>query len=143
MRKYLLYLFGIIGLFWFTACDTDDPASPATQEIVYSDTSLLTGELSVEVLYFRDNTNSFNPAPSGTQIFLYATYEDLINHLPIYALETHNDNSVYFGYINYGNYYVLGTTYIGADYYEGVSVVQVRPRRQEWLTLTLYEIGTN
>ncbi len=123
----------------FSSCTIKDDNSPPTQEIVYNDTSLLTGELSVEVLYFDMLSQTYRPAPSGTNIFLFATFDDLENNLPIYAIETTGSNTAYFGFINYGNYYVLAFNNIQYNYFEGVSVVQVRPRRQELLTITMYE----
>ena len=139
MRTYVFLLSLMVTALFFVSCETGDTNSPATQEIVYSDTSSLTGELSVEVLYYDDFSHDFKPAPSGTDVYLFATFEDLQNNLPIYYLQTSGNNSLYFGFINYGNYYVLAMNGSGFDYYEGVSVVQVRPRRQEWLTLTMYE----
>ncbi|MEA3446763.1 MAG: hypothetical protein U9R19_18765 [Bacteroidota bacterium] len=138
MKSLLLILVIGFGLL-FTSCNKSNTNSPIPQEIVYSDTSLITGELAVEALYFDPVTQNYKPAPSGTGVFLFATFEDLQNNLPIYALETTSSNSVYFGFINYGNYYVLAFKDINYDYYEGISVVQVRPRREEWLTITMYE----
>jgi hypothetical protein len=127
---------------FFASCLNTDTNSPNTQEIVYSNTSLITGELSVEMLYFDPYSQNYKPAPSGTSVWLFATFEDLQNNLPIYALQTSSNNSVYFGFINYGNYYVLGFREINQKYYEGISVVQVRPRRHELLTLSMYETAT-
>lgn len=139
MRAYWK-LIAVILLAWaFASCENTGDNSPPTQEIVYSDTSLITGELSVEVLYFDQPNNTLKPAPSGTGVFLYATFEDIENNLPIYTLATTSNHPVYFGFINYGNYYVLGFRDINGVYYEGVSVVQVRPRRHERLTLTMYK----
>ncbi|MCF8370816.1 MAG: hypothetical protein K9H64_04285 [Bacteroidales bacterium] len=138
--KTLMRLIGVLAVAsFFASCNLDNTASPSTQDIVYSDTSLITGELSVEVLYFDQAGQNYKPAPSGTGVFLFATFEDLQNNMPIYALQTTNSNSVYFGFINYGNYYVLGFNNTSLNNYEGVSVVQVRPRRHEVLTLSMYK----
>jgi hypothetical protein len=142
MKAYWKLIVAILLAASFANCENTGDNSPPTQEIVYSDTSLITGELTVEMLYYDESDFDFKPAPSGTGVFLYATFEDLQNNLPIYALETTSNNSVYFGFINYGNYYVLGFRDINFDYYEGVSVVQVRPRRHELLTLTMYKTAT-
>lgn len=143
MRNLLIYGIVIILGIFLVSCETDNTNTPVTQEIVYSDTSLITGELSVEVLYFDPIDLEFKPAPSGTEVHLYASYDDINNNLPLYSLQTTTSNSVYFGFINYGNYYVLGLYEPNPNiYYEGISVVQVRPRRQEWLTLTMYNTAT-
>lgn len=108
-----------------------------------SDTSGVTGELSVHVLY--NDGFGRHPDADGSSVFLYAEYDDIIRdlessseNLAIYRLYTgDNSNSAYFGFINYGNYYVLAYNWIQGDYYEKISIVQVRPSQHEELVITL------
>ena len=133
--KNLLYI--LIALVIFSSCgDSSSDPIPDEQEIVYIDTSGLTGELTVIAKYL-DNDGQINNAPSGTSISLYASYDDLQNGLSLYNVFTNSNNS-YFGYINYGNYYVTSTMYLGNETYYGQAAVQVRPDRDEELTITMY-----
>ncbi len=119
----------------------DDDLPP--QEIVTYDTSGITGQLLVKT-YYLDNNSSQVPAYS-TVVYLYANYNDIqidktnsTNDLAIYRLTTGNDNNeAYFGYINYGNYYVWANATINGTYYERISIVQVRPDREEVLNITM------
>ncbi len=121
--------------------DNDDELPP--QEIVTYDTSGITGQLLVKT-YYLDNNNNQVPAYS-TVVYLYADYDDIqidktnsTNDLAIYRLITASDNNeAYFGYINYGNYYVWANATINGTYYERISIVQVRPNREEVLNITM------
>jgi hypothetical protein len=123
--------------------DKDDDNELPPQEIVTYDTSGITGQLTVKTFYL-DNNNNQVPAYS-TVVCLYANYDDIqvdktnsTNDLAIYRLITEsNDNEAYFGYINYGNYYVWASATINGVYYERISIVQVRPNREEVLNLTM------
>ena len=130
--------------FWGTSCKKDnDESQLPPQEVVTEDTSGLTGELTVYT-YYLDDYNHQVPAYS-TIVYLYASYDDILidrnnstNDLAIYRLSTATDNNVaYFGYINYGNYYVWANATINNKYYERISIVQVRPGRQETLNVTM------
>ena len=134
--NYLFFL-----LLFLSACGTkeSDPEPdtiPDEQEIVYEDTSGLTGQLHVIAKYYTYD-NQLEDAPSGTSVSLYASYEDLQNGLSLYNVFTTNDTA-YFGYINYGNYYVSSSTYIDTLFYYGNAALQVRPGRKEELTITMY-----
>jgi hypothetical protein len=135
----LLFIF-----FGGTSCKKDnDEGQLPPQEVVTEDTSGLTGELTVYTYYLDDNNHQV-PAYS-TIVYLYASYDDILidrnnstNDLAIYRLSTATDNNVaYFGYINYGNYYVWANATINNKYYERISIVQVRPGRQETLNVTM------
>ena len=146
MKKYLIISIAII--FFFNSCKKDDNVEPAPpQEIVTSDTSGLTGELTVETFYVQHGSSNITPLRFSS-VFLYSNYDDIMTdlnnnteNLAIYRLTTAPDNNVaYFGFINYGDYYVLGFKNEAGYYYEKVSIVQVRPGRQEYLKLYLVEI---
>ncbi len=138
-----LLLFPIIFT-TFSSCkknDNNDNLPP--QEIVTADTSGYTGTLTVNTYYLNDNSNQV--VANGTNVFLYASYNDIItdqsnssNDLAIYRLTTASDNNVaYFGFINYGNYYVWAFNTIGGFDYERISIVQVRAQRDEFLNITM------
>lgn len=138
----IIYSFLFIFLI---ACTTKTPEPdpeptpdtiPEEQDIVYSDTSGLTGELTVYVKYY-DIENKLYDAPEGTSVSLYATLDDLINGLSLYNVTT-TENIAYFGYINYGNYYINAATTVDTTYYYGEAALQIRPDRQEGITLTLF-----
>ncbi len=137
-------LLPFIFLLLFTSCKKDDEETQLPpQEVVTEDTSGLTGELTVYTYYLDDNNHQV-PAYS-TVVYLYASYDDILidrnnstNDLAIYRLITATDNNVaYFGYINYGNYYVWANATINNKYYERISIVQVRPGRKETLNVTM------
>ncbi len=147
MKRVFLFLlvFSMI-LTSFLSCkkkDSNEDLPP--QEIVTYDTSGYTGVLTVNTYYLDDNSNQI--AANGTNVFLYASYNDIItdqsnssNDLAIYRLTTATDNNIaYFGYINYGNYYVWAFNTIGGFDYERISIVQVRPQREELLNITMLQ----
>jgi len=109
---------------------------PEEQEIVYQDTSGLTGELTVLAKYY-DANNQIHDAPEGTHISLFASTDDLINDLSLYDVWTTGD-SAYFGFINYGNYYIKSDLYIDTLYYYNEAALQIRPDRKEKLIVTMY-----
>lgn len=146
MKKYLVI--SITILFFFASCKKDENIEPAPpQEIVTSDTSGLTGELTVETFYIQHGSSVITPL-RFSNVFLYTNYDDIMTDLnnntedlAIYRLTTAPDNNIaYFGFINYGDYYVLGFKNEAGYYYEKVSIVQVRPGRQEHLNLYLVDI---
>ena len=146
MRKFLLISIALIFIFASCKKKTDD-VTPPPQEIVTSDTSGLTGELTVHTYYIQHGSSVITPL-NFSNVFLYTSYEDIMTDLnnsseslAIYRLTTASDNNIaYFGYINYGDYYVLGFKNEAGYYYEKVSIVQVRPGRDEHLNLYLDEI---
>ena len=137
-QSYIIFAF--LAIFFAASCANDDDGGdiatiPQQQVVVTNDSTGLTGELTVKVRYLENNT-LFN-ATSGTIVQLFNTYEDLVNNLPIYDLGTAAD-SAYFGFINYGNYYVRAENTYGGVLYIGDAAVQVRPSRYEILTLTMF-----
>ena len=66
---------------------------------------------------------------------------DSTNHthdLSLFHLTTSSSsNEAYFGYINHGNYYVWASAKIHRIDYEQVSVVQVRPRQDEYFDIKM------
>ena len=146
MKKYFIII--IASIFLFVSCKkNDDNVAPPPQEIVTSDTSGLTGELTVNNYYILHGSTNITPL-RNTSVFLYTDYDDIMTDLnnnteslALYRLTTATDNNIaYFGFINYGNYYVLGFKNEAGYYYEKVSIVQVRPGRKEFLNLYLDEI---
>ncbi len=144
MRKAVFFLVSIIvSVIIFSSCEPTTPEPPVQQNIVYNDSSLITGQLTADIVYYDEAGENFIPAPSGTVVYLFATYEDLLNNLPLYSLQTAINNTVYFGYLNYGNYYVLASDTIDSFYYEGISAVQIRPNREELLHIIMFKTDLN
>ena len=147
MKRIFSFLVVLSMIFaTFSSCKKSDNNSDVPpQQIVTYDTSGYTGILTVNTYYLDGNSNQV--AANGTNVFLYASYNDIItdqsnssNDLAIYRLTTATDNNVaYFGYINYGNYYVWAFNTIGGFYYERISIVQVRPQREELLNVTMLQ----
>jgi hypothetical protein len=143
MKKIFFLLTVSLFLVFVSCSKKDDDNDLPPQEIVTSDTSSITGELTVHA-YYDGGTTPMN----NVDIFLYVEYEDVltdlsngVNNLAIYRLYTGESNTAYFGYINYGNYYVLAMKDEAGTHYERLSIVQVRPRRDEHLNIFL--IPTN
>lgn len=142
--KLLPIALALLALTAMNACGDSDPPHPDPQDIVYEDTSGMTGELAVEVFYEDGSIYQAN----GSYVFLYANREDLDydltvdnnNSFAIYRIYTASDNIAYFGYINYGNYYVLAYNYIDGREYDKYAIVQVRPQREELLRITMERV---
>lgn len=135
MRNILTFCLPVlVAIAGFSSCAKESDPIPVNQEIVTVDSTLVTGELTVVVKYLKNG--SVLDAPGGTLVRLFATYEDLENGLDIYDL-TSTGNSAYFGFINYGTYYVKAEATIGSVNYWADNAVQVRPNRFETLTITM------
>ena len=134
--KKIFFLLPIASVILFFSCKKTNPEPPVPQNIVTVDTSAFTGELGVQV-YYAINSNYYT-APAGMSVELFAAYEDIQTGLSIYNMATNSSGLAYFGFINYGNYYVRASGNINNVFYKNVSVVQVRPRRQELLNITMY-----
>ncbi len=138
MRPNKICSIVLISFLFIISCKKQDIEQPLPQQnIIYSDTSSVTGELTIQV-YYKYTNNVIYIASSGFWISLYVTYEDLMNDLYIYTLPSTNNGRAYFGYINYGNYYVKAEGYLENQYYEGIAALQVRPRRSELVNVTVY-----
>jgi hypothetical protein len=119
-------------------CKVDNTTPPINQEVVLYDTSAITGQLWTDVFYYNETNGTFLSAPQGTMLSLFASYDDIDRWLPLYSLQTTTSYRVYFGYLIYGNYYVVALSTISGKNYEGIGIVQVRPGREELLSLTMY-----
>jgi hypothetical protein len=136
-----LFLIGITTVIF--SCKKNDGTVPAQQQILTYDTSGMTGQLVVYVNYLNPSNQVINANYSN--VYLYASRDDIQTDLTntsydlaIYRINTGSDNSAYFGYINYGNYYVLSfNDNIGGLSYQKTSIVQVRPQQHEELTVTM------
>jgi len=146
MKRIAFFLLSIPLIIATSSCKkNNDNNDLPPQEVVTNDTSGYTGTLTVNTYYLDGNNNQV--VANGTNVFLYASYNDIItdqtnssNDLAIYRLTTASDNNVaYFGYINYGNYYVWAFNTIGGYDYERISIVQVRPQREEFLNITMLQ----
>jgi hypothetical protein len=137
MKQFFTHSFVLLLVtFALASCSkNDDDPVPVNQEIVTADTTLVTGELTVITKYMRNG--DLKDAPTGTIVELFATYEDLQNGFDIYDLRS-TGNSTYFGFINYGTYYVRAHTTISGVNYSAENAVQVRPNRAETLTVTMF-----
>ncbi|PIP53990.1 MAG: hypothetical protein COX07_07820 [Bacteroidetes bacterium CG23_combo_of_CG06-09_8_20_14_all_32_9] len=145
--KKLIYNLGFltVAFLLITSCKKSKDPVPIQQQILAYDTSGMTGRLTVYVKYL-DTLNHIQNA-TNTNVYLYASRDDITldlsgttYDLAIYRLNTGNGNSAYFGYINYGNYYVLAfNNNINGLSYSKTSIVQVRPQQSEELTITMTE----
>jgi hypothetical protein len=98
--------------------------TPPTLNIIKEDSTGNLGKLTVFAYYTYNHT--VVSAPSQTDIHLYASTEDLDRGIAMYKTWTYGDNnSINFGYLNPGTYYILAFTKIGSYDYEGVAAVQV------------------
>lgn len=103
--------------------ETVDPAPP-TLNIIKEDTTGTLGKLTIYAYYVYNH--ELFAAPSQTDIQLYASSEDLDRGIAMYKTWTYGtNNSINFGYLNPGTYYILAFTKIGSYDYEGVAAVQV------------------
>lgn len=143
-RQIIKLIFFTGVAFGFVNCTKTEPNEPIPQEILFSDTSGYTGELTVHVFY----NDGFGTYPAiNSIVFLYAAYDDIIRDLDnysedlaIYRLITADDKSAYFGFINNANYYVFAYNTIQGIYYDKISIVQVRAQQHETLNITLEHI---
>jgi hypothetical protein len=141
MRSLIIILLAV-AIVSVSCRKSNDDNVPPQQQIVTWDTSGMTGKLTVYVKYM-DQFGNLNNA-NGSNVYLYASRDDITTDLSssnydlaIYRLNTGSSHSAYFGYINYGNYYILAFNTISSVYYEKISIVQVRPQQNEELTITL------
>ena len=139
--KYIIGFLIVVSI--FSCKKNNDDEDLSSQSIVTSDTSGVTGELTVYTHYYKDGGSTATEL-SNVDVFLYANYDDIQidlqsnnNDLAINRITEDGTNSAYFGYINYGNYYVLGMKEEAGNHYEKISIVQVRPLRDEQLNLYL------
>ena len=143
MRKLIFLSFLIVSSGLIISCRKTAEPIPAQQQILTYDTSGMTGELSVYVKYLNPQLQIVNA--TNTDIFLYASRDDIQTDLTnssydlaIYRINTGSGNKAYFGYINYGNYYVYSfNNNINGLSYQKTSIVQVRPQQSEELTVTM------
>ena len=145
MMSNIKLLLIIILSITIASCKKTKDEVPAQQQIVTYDTSGLTGRLTVYTKYIDASYNVNNA--TNTNVYLYASWDDINTDLlgttydlAIYRLNTGTGNSAYFGYINYGNYYVLAfNNNINGTAYIKTSIVQVRPQQNEQLTITMVQ----
>jgi len=146
MRPIVLFLF--LGIVLSSACSKKDDESTdnfqTSQAIITQDSSAITGQLTIDV-YYLDAENGQEKEAYNADVYLYASYNDVVtdstNHthdLSLFHLTTSSSsNEAYFGYINHGNYYVWASAEIHRIDYEQVSVVQVRPRQDEYFDIKM------
>lgn len=130
----ILFIFCIFSLA-LVSCKKDNDNNPDSQDIVNEDNSELTGKLNVKVYY--NNGSGAVVASSGVVVSLYANYQDIQNGFSMFDVSTNDNGIAYFGYVNMGNYYVVSTKNINNVLYQGIDMVQVRPRRDEVLNMTM------
>ncbi len=128
------FLFSIIITLY--ACgNSDEEVTPIQQQVITSDSSSSSGELTVSVKY--KNNGVISSAGENATVRLYFEYEDIQRGLHIYDLQTNNQGNAYFGFINIGTYYIYSEYTIGGITYRKESAVQIRSQRDERLTITL------
>ena len=142
--KYILIYISCITFTAFTlSCKKNTDPLPAQQQILLNDTSGLTGRLTVYVKYLSPAFQVVNA--NNSNVYLYASRDDIQTDLTnsaydlaIYRINTGTGNNAYFGYINYGNYYVYSfNNNINGLSYQKTSIVQVRPLQKEELNVTM------
>jgi hypothetical protein len=133
--KLFKYVFLFIIITTFFSCKNDEDVTPMQQNVVTSDSSSSSGELTVSVQYKQNGT--ITTAGANANVRLYFEYEDIERGLYIYDLYTNDEGNAYFGFINIGTYYIYSEYTIGGTTYIKESAVQVRSQRDEQLTITL------
>ena len=103
------------------ACSKKDETTTPTQTIVTIDSSNVAGRLNVEV--FDINGNDITNVTAS----LFLTYEDMKRNIPLYTIKSTTSNSIDFGYVLQGNYYLTGANALGT--LRDTTVAQVLPKR--------------
>ncbi len=141
MKIKSIFVLLAIVLIAFASCNKDDDEDPyQPNNIVTYDTSGLTGELIIRVYHYNGTHNI--PAEWGFKVRLFVTYDDAERNEPyLYEVATNTNGVAYFGYINYGDYYVKGTgSYNGVNYISNINVTQVLAGRlNDQATLTVFQ----
>lgn len=130
--KYAFLFSIIIALF---SCKNDEDVTPMQQQVITSDSSSSSGELTVSVQYKQNGI--ITTAGANANVRLYFNYDDIKRDLYIYDLYTNDQGNAYFGFINIGTYYIYSEYTIGGVTYVKESAVQIRSQRSEKLTITL------
>ena len=122
---HFIFIFFVAAAITISCRNTDPtPRQPSeTQNIIYSDSSQFTGRLNI----YTYNTSAAK-LPDA-EIFLYLTYQDLLQDLYVLYLKSDRTGFADFGYINYGNYYLRAYATVSGNIVRDTTVVQVRPRR--------------
>ncbi|MFQ3675515.1 MAG: hypothetical protein SNJ64_03120 [Endomicrobiia bacterium] len=137
MKKYLFYLIVLITATFIASCSSSDKERDedvTPQYVVNNDSTGLTGKLTV-VLYYVEGGRNYSAI--GSEVSLYATLQDMRDDryipntdLAIYRANTQKSNSVYFGYLPYGTYYIYSSINVNGYQYEKESVAEVFAQRE-------------
>lgn len=141
-----IYIFFLTALLItpFAGCEKakhEDIPPPELQIITEDDTGTL-GELTVEV-YYEDRYGQPHPAPSYTDVYLYASYNDWYDNIPFLKTYTYMDNSIYFGFLDpIYDFYVYA--YVEHDYkeYEASQRVMIYAGKHTTAQVFMEEIVT-
>ncbi|MBN2681360.1 MAG: hypothetical protein JXR58_02520 [Bacteroidales bacterium] len=128
MSKQFFYSLVVLVIISFTTiyCKKKDVVEPIppTLNIISEDTTGTLGKLTVYAYYAYNHT--LVSAPSQTDVQLFASSEDLDRGIAMFKTWTYGtNNSINFGYLNPGTYYILAFNKINSYDYEGVIAVQV------------------
>lgn len=135
MSKFLqlvLMLLSIGFLFGLnTSCKKTTDDENDSQPIITTDTSQFNGKLKAEV---RTNNNS---PDANAVVYVYTSYNDFLNNMPLNYVLTNNSGIADFGYVLQGNYYLFAKNNSNGALTD-TAVVQVLSRRE---TLRIMRLG--
>ncbi|TAE79116.1 MAG: hypothetical protein EAY81_11655 [Bacteroidetes bacterium] len=112
------------------ACGNSDNDSDDPQPIVTNDTSAFNGRLKAEIR----NTN--NNLENNAVVYLYATYPDFINNIPLNFAFSNTNGVVDFGFLLQGNYYLFARNNANGSLTD-TAAVQVLSRRETYRVMRL------
>lgn len=118
-----LLLTFVFLVFVVSSCSKSELDTQPQQPVVTIDSSEYNGRLKVEV---RNVNNGIEP---NAIVYLYPSYEDLLNNLSLNYIYTNNNGLVDFGYLLQGNYYLLARNLSGTIARD-TAVVQVNSHRE-------------
>ncbi len=142
MKKISFYfIFILLFSVIFNSCNKDEEEFiPPPLPIINEDTTGTLGNLTCNIYYYH---GTVSPAPSKTEVHLYASAFDLDHGFPLYQTWTGTSNTIYFGYLNpIFEYYVLAFNRIGSSDYEMVKRVIVYAGMHTEANVTMEKLPT-
>lgn len=114
-----------------TSCKKTTDDENDSQPIITNDTSQFNGRLKAEV---RNNSNALD---ANAVVYVYTSYSDFLNNMPLNYVLTNNSGIADFGYVLQGNYYLFAKNNSNGLQTD-TAVVQVLSRRE---TLRVMRLG--
>lgn len=127
IKKASLALFIILSGIVLNSCGDGNNDNNDPQPIITDDSSAFNGRLKAEI------RNSNNNLENNAIVYLYATYPDFINNIPLNFSFSNNSGIVDFGFLLQGNYYLFARSGTNTD----TAAVQVLSRRETFRTMRL------